>query len=153
MSRRTRFSRAGFTLVEVVVVLAIMGVLAAVTAPAFLAPRAADEPAAAAAETRRVLERARSTALARGAVVTVTIDPRTARYRVELERADDRELVADSAIAMAPGTAVATTAPRLRLRIEPTGAAWGDSVVIIAGSRAAIVSADRWSGEIRGREP
>jgi prepilin-type N-terminal cleavage/methylation domain-containing protein len=146
-------TRPAFTLVEVVVVLALMGILAAVTAPAFVAPRAESEPLAIATEVRRVLERARSTALARGATVTVTIEPRTARYRVDIDTADERELVVDSTIAIAPGAAIAATAPRLRLRIEPTGAVWGDSVVITSNDRAAIVSADRWSGEIRVREP
>jgi prepilin-type N-terminal cleavage/methylation domain-containing protein len=146
-------TRRAFTLVEVVIVLAIIGVLAAVTAPAFVGPRVADEPAATAAELRRVIERARSTALARAAVVTVTIEPRTTRYRVELERPDERELVADSAIGVMPGTTLVATSPRLRLRIEPSGATWGDSIVVTADGRAAIVAADRWSGEIRVREP
>lgn len=146
-------SRHAFTLVEVVIVLAIIGILAAVTAPAFTGPRAADEPAATAAELRRVLERARSTALARAAVVTVTIDPRAARYRVDLDGPDDRELVADSVLGVPPGTTIVAARPRLRLRIEPTGATWGDSLVVTSAGRAAIVAADRWSGEVRVREP
>jgi type II secretion system protein H len=146
--------RAGFTLVEVVVVLAIIGIIAAVTAPAFVSARVGSEPLTdAAVETRRVLERARSTALARGAAVVVTIDRRTARYRVDLENADGRELIADSAIALAPTVSIGVASRQLRLRIEPTGTTWGDSVVLTSRGRAAIVSADRWSGEIRVREP
>ena len=62
--------RAGFTLIEIAVVLILMGVAVALVAPAFVSRRPADERGLAA-----VVRTARGAAIKRGETVTLRVDP------------------------------------------------------------------------------
>ncbi len=68
--------RSGFTLVEVVVVLILMGLVAALVAPALMPPRHDESPLAG------LVESARAAAARRGETVYLTITP-TGEWRME----------------------------------------------------------------------
>ncbi len=72
----------GFTLIEVVVVVLVLGIVAAVTVPAFQRLDGRDELATAADQVAGVLRSARLTSLERGAPVEVIVNPSQRRYWV-----------------------------------------------------------------------
>lgn len=136
--------RRGFTLVEVVVVLLILGAVTAVTVPAFRdAPTTAGVQRGA-EEVRRLLDRARATARANGHAVTVTIDPRSARWwldrpaltgRIELQR--DVSLWSD--------------APRATVVFAAAGAANAARIAVQGGGRTIPIVIDPFTGQVDAR--
>jgi general secretion pathway protein H len=138
----------GFTLVELLVVLAILALTAAVAAPAFTQLAEPDELASAATEVKRVLERARMTALEHGTRTTVIIDPESARYRLTIDGNASPTAANDGPLSLAPGVKFGGTARRPQLTFEARGTSSGDPVVLTAGGRALTVRADPWTGRI-----
>lgn len=133
---------AGLTLVELLVVLVILGIGAMAVLPALPGPRSEDRAAALAGELARLLQTARTRALAEGTAVAVMLDPATGRYLI----------AADSgALLLPPGTSLATARPRLRFVFAADGSAHPDSVVVVSGERVSVVRVDRWSGAINVR--
>jgi type IV fimbrial biogenesis protein FimT len=137
----------GLTLIELVVVLAIVGVSAAVALPAF--GRLLDDEPSPAAPVVELLERARRTAMERAVRVTVTVIPASGRYWVWADGDDARAPLADGVLALPAGARLAASGLRARVRFDPGGHAAGDTVVVWSATGAELVSADRWTGEVR----
>ena len=136
--------RAGFTLVEVAVVLAILAVVAAAAAPALTGLRARDATTAAADEVARVLRRARATALEQGAPVVVVIDPESGRYWVDREEGEERRPLAEGVLPLETVRLVAATS-RVYFRFEPGGAIGGEPLEV-RGARTLRIDVERWKG-------
>jgi prepilin-type N-terminal cleavage/methylation domain-containing protein len=135
----------GFTLVELVVALAILAMMAALAAPAVGSLGREDPRARLGREVVTLLERSRATALERGEPVSVTLDPATGRYWVALEGDVPDDLVTGS-LQLPPDVRLYAAQPRLRFSFYPTGGCDPDTVVVRGGESAVLVTADRWTG-------
>jgi type II secretion system protein H len=165
----SRAGRAGFTLVEIIVVLVIIAVATAFTLPAFLEPRAEDDMTAAARRIDALFRLARDSAVRGGVPITVAIDSATGVVWLVPER------IATAAAHSAPGSRLTapTTAirsvrrdaadagesldlrPSVRLELSaaragflftPGGAAFGDTLVLRTATRSLTITLDPWTG-------
>jgi type II secretion system protein H len=161
-----RTGARGVTLVELLVVLAILALTAAVVAPAIARREPSDDLATASMALRAVLTRAQQAALSRGEGVTLTIDPATGRYWIAsasaempstLATASDRSMrgrdpgPASDSIALPSGTRMAAAAPRVHYRFSPTGSAFGEPITLHREGRSVTVELDPWAGDPRRR--
>lgn len=143
--------RRGVTLVEMIVVLAIIGIVAAASAPAFrsLGRRrdALDEGRAAVVA---LLTDVRRQAIASATIVRVTVDPTTARYWIAAASASDSAAMNDSVatLALPNGVSLAGEAPRVHYAFAANGTATGEPLLLRAGSRVLPIVVDPWSGAI-----
>ena len=135
----------GFTLVEIMVVIAILGIAAAVVVPAFARGAAEDDLTRSTRTLGDVLEAARSRAIERAMSVTVTLAPETERYWVSAAAA----ALDSGALALDAGVRLQSLAVRPTFRFDPLGTADGDSVVLVGPSGARAVSLERWTGTLR----
>ncbi len=130
----------GVTLIEIVVVIALMAIVASVSAPAFNAfEHGHDAPSVDPVTT--LLRRARATALERGHAVTVTIDPATRRFWLDVP--DTSGL-----LELPPNVTLFSPQARVHERFEPNGEATADPLFVRTGTRSIPVIVDRWSGEV-----
>jgi prepilin-type N-terminal cleavage/methylation domain-containing protein len=157
-------TRAGFTLVEVFVVLIILGAMAAVAAPAFRTPPVEDDLTYATHEIEDLLKVARDSAVHGSAPVTLIVDSATARaWLVGTFRDADvggsesadihaSDLLAGlelgSPIALPAGVRVQLTKTRARFTFGPSGAAYADSIELrsVMGNR--LITVDPWTGNV-----
>ena len=135
-------ARPGFTLVEVIVVLLLLSLMAAVAAPAFSAVRHRRAIDDAASAVTHALERARSQALARGAEMKLVIDP--AHARVWQERPDTTFV-----LSLPDECTMSAEAPRARISFRADGTAAGDVLTVTCGADAMAISADALNGAVR----
>ncbi len=140
--------RRGFTLVEVVVMLAILGLTAAAVAPAL--GRLGTEPTGSAArEFAGDLRSARRTAIERGRAATVSTVPGTGRYTVERDARDGDGPPEVDVRDLPDDARFAASEPPARIRFSPLGVATAGRVSIRAAGRRTVVSVDRWTGGVR----
>ena len=149
--------RRAHTLTEMLVVLAILGVMAGAVVPVLLASRDEDEVTRTARTLVELLQRSRASAAELGATVTLVVDPATGR--AWMSAGDDAplvEYVAAESLAESlsrsrhAGRTVAIVAegPRVRWTFAPSGLAFGQSVLIHDPMRGVVVGVDRWTGEV-----
>ena len=136
--------RAGFTLVEVVTVLVILGLGLAVAAPAFRAVLPEDGLASAAAEVAGVLRTASRTARERAQPVTVVLDSSSARYWLRLPQ---DTMVADT-FAFGADVTIELPAARLSITFQPDGRASRASFSVRHAQRAERIEVDPWTGDV-----
>lgn len=139
--------RAGFTLIELVVVLLILGVILGIAGPAFVL-RGAAAGDDASAPVAGVLARARRTAIESARVTTVTIDPRSARVWVRTEGAEPN---VDTTFTLALSRDSELQAPlaRVHFTFDARGGASGEPLTVTSPGGRATISLDRASGEVR----
>lgn len=163
-------NRGGFTLVEMVVVLLILAVAAAVTVPALLEPRQEEELDAATRRIETLFRLARDSAARAGVPVTLTVDSVTGGVWLEPERV--RSDVVERATSLTsrlqpprsgasmagpageslelPATVrLELTAARARFTFAHGGASFGDTVLLRRGAAVRVITLDPWSGHAR----
>ena len=140
----------GRTLAEMLVVLAVLGAMAASVAPALRASRDDRGAGRVARALHARLQSARATAARRTLAVTVVLDPATGRLWGAVGAdaplvADSlsREPLADDAVAIVAGGS------RARWTFLPAGGAFGDDVLVRDARDAFVVSVDPWTGAPR----
>jgi type II secretion system protein H len=131
----------GFTLIEIVVVLVILGVVAAVSVPAFRDTTPPNALRDGAAGVVHVLERARLTAVMSGHRVAVTVDPVAARYWI-----DSPEV--SGTFELPGGVTLWSDRARAHVSFDASGTASADLLALQANGRTAPILVDRFTGEI-----
>ncbi|HEX7049243.1 MAG TPA: GspH/FimT family pseudopilin [Longimicrobiales bacterium] len=142
---------AGFTLAELVVVLLLLGVMAAVVVPALRAP-APDSAPEAARRIAAVLESARNAAVDRGVAVAVRFTAATGEYVVATAPWLDRapETLGTGRLVLSPGATLHVVG-RATTVFDPLRRARGGSIIVRNGEERYEVSVDHWTGDARIR--
>jgi type II secretion system protein H len=138
----------GFTLVEVVVVLAILGIVTAVTVPSLVKLGRQDDLTDSANAVAAVLRNARMAALVRAISVSAVIDPAGRKYLVSAESDEAPVILAQGTLHLAPEVRLVIDRLRVRFSFGPLGSGDPDSVTVIGAEGTAIVGVTRWSGEV-----
>jgi len=132
-----RRSRSGVTVIEMVVVMALIGIMAGVVAPSILSPERRITNESALDRVDALLRFARATAIERARRVNLVIDPATSRFWLDLpDTAGD--------LALPEGATLLSRARRVHIQFEPTGeAAMSDALFVQQGESTTGVRADR----------
>jgi prepilin-type N-terminal cleavage/methylation domain-containing protein len=138
---------AGFTLLEMLLVLLLLGVAAGVSVPAFRDWAEPDPLLSAAAEVAGVLESARRVALERGAVVEVAFATERGGYSAWVRGAAAAAL-GDGSLERLGDARLAGAGERPRYRFDPVGTASGAPLVVTRAGRIVRVEVDRWTGKV-----
>jgi prepilin-type N-terminal cleavage/methylation domain-containing protein len=134
--------RDGFSLIEVVIVIAILAVTAAMAAPAFVS-RTTDEDGAAAGEFAEIVSRARRTALVRSVDVRVVIQASGQWWILE---DSSQEVLAGGVVAV--GRAPTLERVSHEIRVDRTGTVAGDAAVLISDRTATFMEFHTWNGSV-----
>jgi prepilin-type N-terminal cleavage/methylation domain-containing protein len=132
-------ARRGVTLIELVVVMALIGLLAGVAAPAFLSSTTAQSSTAGQRVTALIAS-ARARAVEQGTVVTMTIDPATNRFWVDHPDT--------SGVIELPEGSLLHGDARVHFRFEPSGQVAADLLVVDERGTLRPIRFDRWTGEV-----
>jgi prepilin-type N-terminal cleavage/methylation domain-containing protein len=142
--------RGGFTIIELVVVLVLIGIIGSVVVPAMVQSGTFDTARTVAAPLVQVLRSAQKTAADKNVPVTVTIDPATGDYQIDGVREDT--LAADvssrGTIQFMDRTRFVTALDRLQVTFDPAGRNMSDSLVVENSDHAAVVNVNPWTGAI-----
>jgi type II secretion system protein H len=160
-------ARAGFTLIEIVVVLLIIAVATAVSVPALLPPREPGELESATSRIEALFRLARDSAGRSGMPMVVAFDSATGDARLYPEREVQPEHEAYDVALRAPGTprrraggddagweslelpqSVRVELPKARAHFtfRPAGAAFGDTLALRQGGTWRIITVNPWNG-------
>ncbi len=137
---RTRFGRgtvrpapAGFTLIEIIIVLVVAGLLLALVPPRLSGVLASAEVRSAARELASALRYARSRAVTAHAEVLLTVDTERRRYRLSGSRwrslPDDLQLTLTTARSERRSRSIGS------IRFYPDGTATGGQIKLSSGAR------------------
>jgi general secretion pathway protein H len=130
----------GFTLVEVVVVLLVLSLTAAVAVPAFRTTRQAGELDLATERIEALLRLARDSAVRHAVPVTVVVD--SASSLVWLR--DPEGIGSD--LELPQGVTLELTSARARFHFQPSGAAFPDTVFLRSSAGLRAVTLNPWTG-------
>jgi prepilin-type N-terminal cleavage/methylation domain-containing protein len=136
--------RRGFSLVELVVVMALLGITAALAAPALMSALDRDESHASVRAARTLLEDSRSLALQRGIRVDVVVDSVDGKYWVMA--AGDSVMTGE--ISLTNGARLELKRARAHFAWDARAASSADTLHIIADRSRTMLTIDPWSGEV-----
>jgi prepilin-type N-terminal cleavage/methylation domain-containing protein len=137
--------RSGFTLWEIATVMLIMAIVATLTAPAYV--KLGEERDKTSVDLLvKLLRDTRALAIERTVEATLIIDPETGHYRVDTTSSFGSGRVAEDTLHFAATEGLESDLPRLRYVFRPTGAAFGDSVLVRGSDTTRVVIVDTWSG-------
>jgi prepilin-type N-terminal cleavage/methylation domain-containing protein len=139
-------ARRGFTLWEMSITLAIMAVAATLVIPVLTQRFGTEQPPQSGDALMALLRDARRTAILHAQTVSVRVDPATGLYRVDTTGIAGTGLLAEGGLGMSAWETLVTDLPRLQYVFRPTGAAFGDTVVVRGSERTVAISLDPWSG-------
>lgn len=138
-------TRRGFTLWEIATVLLILAIVASLTAPAYA--RLGGDPERTSADlVIKLLRDTRSLAIERTVEATLIIDPETGHYRVDTTSSFGSGRVVEDTLRFAAAEGLESHLPRVRYVFRPTGAAFGDSVLVRGADSTRVIVIDTWSG-------
>lgn len=140
-------SRRGLTLVEVIVSMALIGIVAAVTVPAFAGLAGTDRDAATAEPVARLLRSARMTALREARVTTVVIEPVSGRYTIAVA-GEGMPRRTEGLLALGDGARILVAGPRARFAFEPSGPARSEPIAVRGPGGDVAVRVDPWTGDV-----
>lgn len=137
--------RTGFTLWEIATVMLIMAIVATLTAPAYV--KFGEERDQNSLDVLlKVLHDTRALAIEHTVEATLLIDPKSGHYRVDTTSSFGSGPVAEDTLEFAANEGLETDLPRIRYLFRPTGAAFGDSVLVRGSDSTRVVFIDTWSG-------
>ncbi|MDQ3774540.1 MAG: GspH/FimT family pseudopilin [Pseudomonadota bacterium] len=137
---------AGFTLIEIIIVLTLAGLLLALVPPRLSAALAAAEIRSAARELASALRYARSRAVTRHAEVLLTLDTERRRYRVSGSRW--RALPEDLQVKLTTARSERRSRGVGSIRFYPDGTGTGGQIALGSGARRFIVDVSWLTGRI-----
>jgi len=143
-------TRRGFTLLEMIIVLVIIGIVGIAVVPSLVRAPAVDT-AAAAAPVVEMLRAAQHAAADSGRAVRVDVDPATGRYIARFRNTESDAPLATGTLALTSGARLTADSVRAIFLFDPTGAATGDSLLVEGSGRDIMVSVDRWTGDVYAR--
>jgi prepilin-type N-terminal cleavage/methylation domain-containing protein len=141
-------ARRGFTLFEMAIVLAIMALIAAIVVPE-LSRFGRERTPEAAGGMLSLLHDARKVAIDKAVTVNLRIDPLTGRYRVDTTGVAGTGEFTEGAVPLDASETIVTEQPRIQFIFRPTGAVFGDTLVVRGLGSTVLVSVDPWSGLAR----
>lgn len=144
MNRALR-NRRGFTLWEMAMVLVVLAVLTAIAVPAFVTFGEGRERTSTELLVDLIND-SRRVAIRHNVMATLTLDPESGHYRLDTVGTNGLGIAREDSLPLGMSERLETTLPRLRYLFRPTGAAFGDSVVVHATDSTRLVTVDRWSG-------
>lgn len=139
---------SGFTLIELVVVLAIVGIVASVVAPAIRRVGAAD-PSDGAASLASALAKTGALAVRRGAPATLQLELATGAYAIVGAAArGGGDTVITGAVRLGDARLVGGRDGWATVTFDAVGRARGDRLAIEQGDRRSTIAADAWTGQV-----
>ena len=138
-------ARRGFTLWEMAMVMVILAVLTAIAVPAIVS-FGADRPRSSTDQLLDLVNDSRRVAIRHKVMTTLLLDPESGHYRVDTVGSNGLGAVVEDTLDIGASEVLETDLPRLRFMFRPTGAAFGDTVVIKGTDATRVLMVDRWSG-------
>ena len=137
--------RGGFTLWEIATVLLIIAIIASLTAPAFV--KLGEERDQTSEDLLvKLLRDTRTLAIEHAVEATLLIDPENGHYRVDTTSSFGSGRVAEDTLRFGAADKLESDLPRIRYVFRPTGAAFGDSVIVRGSDSTRVLVVDPWSG-------
>lgn len=127
------------------ITIAVLSIAAMLVAPA-LVEFGEKQARSTGSELMQLLASARRTAIDSNVTVTVVVDPEDGRYRVDSIGPFGRGIVAEGELDLGGFERLETELARLTWRIESTGLALGDTVVVRGMDDALLIGLDPWNG-------
>jgi len=143
--RASLSARRGYTLWELTMVLLVMTIAAMLAVPAFSDFGRNPQPTGADAMLG-LLKDARKASIDFNANVTLRLDPATLRYELDTSSVSGYGVLAAGTLDLGLSRTLITDQPRLQYVFRPTGAAFGDTVVVRGGPVPLTIRIDAWSG-------
>jgi Tfp pilus assembly protein FimT len=129
-------------------VLLVLAIAATIAVPAFTSFGRDPEPTGADAMLG-LLKDARKAAITFNANVTLRLDPTTLRYELDTSSVSGYGVLATGTLDLGLSRTLVSDLPRLQYVFRPTGAAFGDTVVVRGGPLPQTIRIDPWSGVAR----
>jgi general secretion pathway protein H len=145
--RRPRRCEAGYTLLELLVVISVAGLLTAAFAPNIFAGRKTVELRAAAQDLTALLKRTRGQALANNREAAVFVDVDAKVFGVE-GAATERPLPTEAEIRFLTAAEEVSRAGRGSIRFFPDGSATGGGIRLSQDGRSYLVSVHWLTGQV-----
>jgi prepilin-type N-terminal cleavage/methylation domain-containing protein len=143
--RFTQDDRRGFTLWEIATVLLIIAIVASLTAPAF-ARLGEERPETSEDALVKLLRDTRTLAIEHSVEARLLVDPKTGHYRVDTTSSFGSGRVKEDTLRFAATEGLESELPRLRYVFRPSGAGFGDSVLVRGADSTRVLFVDTWSG-------